>query len=166
MSDGKAKRHANWCRQLISTVIIMRKMTPTEIALAFVDAINSKNIGRLAELMTVDHKFIDGDGSEHVGKDQMKIGWKQHFDLIPDLTLSVSKQFEDKDTVILIGRSNGTIIQNGELKPENSWQVPSVWRVLVKSDKVAEWQLYANQCALHEIYDRIHTVEQIIKPDA
>ncbi len=133
-------------------------MTPTEIALAFVDAINSKDIERLAGLMTDDHKFIDGDGSEHIGKDQMKVGWKKHFELIPDLTLTVSNQFEEKDTVVLFGRSRGTIIQKGKLKPENSWQVPSAWRVLVKSEKVAVWQLYANQCALHEIYDRIYTV--------
>ena len=136
----------------------MRNITRTEIALAFVDAINSKDIERLAGLMTDDHKFIDGDGSECVGRDQMKMGWTKHLELIPDLTLTVSIQFEEKDTVVLLGRSRGTIIQNGELKPKNSWQVPSAWRVIVKSEKVAEWQLYANQCALHEIYDRINTV--------
>jgi ketosteroid isomerase-like protein len=133
-------------------------MTPTEIALAFADAINSKDIERLAELMTDDYKFIDGDGSEYVGKEQMKVGWKEHLELIPDLTLTVLMHFEEKDTVVLVGMSRGTIIQNGELKSENSWQVPSAWRVLVKSEKVVEWQLYANQCALHEIYDRIKTV--------
>lgn len=133
-------------------------MTPTETALAFVSAINAKDIARLAELMTEEHKFIDGDGSEHVGKDGMKVGWKEHFKLIPDLTLSVSIQFEEKDTVILVGKSEGTIIDNGILKKENSWQVPSAWRVVIKSEKVSEWQLYANQCAMHEIYDRINTV--------
>jgi ketosteroid isomerase-like protein len=132
-------------------------MTPTETALAFVRAINSKDVDRLAELMTEDHKFIDGDGSEHVGKVRMKAGWKEHFELIPDLTLSVSIQFEQKDTVVLVGQSTGTIIADGKLKKENSWQVPSVWRVVVKSGKVSVWQLYANQCALHEIYERINT---------
>jgi uncharacterized protein (TIGR02246 family) len=133
-------------------------MTPTEVAIAFVDAINSKDVERLADLMTFDHKFIDGDGSEHVGKEQIKAGWKEHLSLIPDLTLSISAHFEQKNTVVLIGSSSGTIIQDGELKPENSWQVPCAWRVLVESGKVAVWQLYANQSALHEIYDRIRTV--------
>jgi len=132
-------------------------MTPYDVAIAFVDAINSKDVERLADLMTVDHKFIDGDGSEHGGKDQMAPGWKEHLDLIPDLTLSISQHFEENDTVVLLGWSSGTIIQNGELKPENSWRVPCAWRVLVRSEKVAVWQLYANQCALHEIYDRIKT---------
>lgn len=133
-------------------------MTPTEVAFAFVHAINSKDIEHLANLMSENHKFIDGDGSEHVGKEKMKVGWKEHLALIPNLTLSISMHFEEGNIVILLGRSNGTIIQNGELKPENSWEVPCAWRVLVESEKVVEWQLYANQCALHEIYDRINTV--------
>jgi len=131
-------------------------MNSTATALAFVEAINSKDIDGLAELMTEDHIFIDGDGSEYAGKDRMKTGWTEHFKIIPDLKLSISLQFEEKDTVILVGQSKGTIIDQGELKKENSWQVPSAWRVMVKSGKISVWQLYANQCALHEIYDRIY----------
>jgi hypothetical protein len=133
-------------------------MTSAEVALAFVDAINAKNVGRLADLMTAEHKFIDGDGSEYSGRDRLKSGWKEHLELIPDLTLSISRYFEDNDTVVLLGWSSGTIVQDGELKPENSWRVPCAWRVRVESDKAAVWQLYANQCALHEIYDRISSV--------
>lgn len=133
-------------------------MTPIEVALAFVDAINSKDIERLAELMIVDHKFIDGDGSEHVGKEPMLEGWKEHFELIPDLTLVVSETYEQTETVVLLGWSSGTFAQDGELKAENAWRVPCAWRVVVSSQKVAVWQLYANQCALHEIFDRITRV--------
>ena len=132
-------------------------MTPVDVALTFVDAINRKDIELLAELMTVDHKFIDGDGSEHAGKDPMKVGWTEHLALIPDLTLSVSETYEANDTVVLLGWSSGTLVQDGQLKPENAWRVPCAWRVVVESEKVAVWQLYANQCALHEIYDRIRT---------
>jgi hypothetical protein len=133
-------------------------MTPAEVAFAFVEAINSKDIESLASLMSVNHKFIDGDGSEHVGKEHMQIGWKEHLELIPNLTLTISLHFDRENTVVLLGKSSGTITYKGELKPENSWQVPCAWRVLVESDKVVEWQLYANQCALHEIYDRFDTV--------
>ena len=130
-------------------------MTPSEVAFAFVEAINAKDIESLSALMTVNHKFIDGDGSEHVGKVQMKEGWTEHLKLIPDLTLSISRHFVENNTVVLLGQSKGTIIQNGELRPENSWEVPCAWRVLIESGKVAEWQLFANQCSLHMIYDRI-----------
>ena len=133
-------------------------MSPYEVAMAFVEAINAKNVERMASLMTDDHTFIDGDGSEYSGKDRMTIGWKEHLELIPDLTLSIAQHFEENETVVLLGWSSGTIVQNGELKRENSWRVPCAWRVVVESEKVAIWQLYANQCALHEIYDRIKTV--------
>jgi hypothetical protein len=133
-------------------------MTPIEVAMAFVEAINSKNVDRMSNLMTDDHTFIDGDGSEYSGKEQMTTGWKEHLELIPDLTLSIFKQFAENETVVLLGWSNGTIVQDGELKPENAWRVPCAWRVEVESEKVAIWQLFANQCALHEIYDRIKTV--------
>ena len=130
-------------------------MTPTEVALAFVAAINSKDMKELADLMTVGHTFIDGDGSKHEGREQMEAGWKEHLELIPDLTLSISEHFEDNATVVLLGWSSGTIVQDGELRPENAWRVPCAWRVVVESGRVAVWQLYANQCALHEIYDRL-----------
>jgi ketosteroid isomerase-like protein len=133
-------------------------MKAIDIALDFVDAINSKNIERLAELMTDDHTFIDGDGSEYSGKVRMKAGWEEHLELIPDLTLSISEHYVENDIVVLLGWSSGTIVENGELKKENSWRVPCAWRVSVESGKVAVWQLYANQCALHEIYDRIKQV--------
>ena len=103
-------------------------MNPTDVALAFADAINSKDVGRLADMMTVDHRFIDGDGSEHAGKEQMRAGWKEHFGLIPDLTLTISEHFEHKDTVVLLGWSSGTIIEEKKLRPENSWRVPCAWR--------------------------------------
>jgi ketosteroid isomerase-like protein len=133
-------------------------MTPYETSMAFVNAINSKDVELLTNLMTDEHKFIDGDGSEYDGKEQMKAGWTEHLELIPDLTLSISEHYEENDTVVLLGWSSGTIIQKGELKQENSWRVPCAWRVVIELGKVAVWQLYANQCALHEIYDRIRTV--------
>jgi len=95
------------------------RTTPVEVALAFVDAINRKDTDCLAELMTADHKFIDGDGSEHVGKDPRKMGWSEHPALIPDLTLSISDTDSANDKVILLGWSSGTLIQDGEQKPEN-----------------------------------------------
>ena len=133
-------------------------MTPTEVALEFVAAVNTKDLANLANLMSENHKFIDGDGSEHVGKEQMTEGWKEHLKLIPNLSISITMNFQEGNIVVLLGNSKGTIVQNGELRTENSWEVPCAWRVLVESDKVVEWQLYANQCALHEIYDRINTI--------
>jgi len=138
-------------------------MTAFKVAMAFVDAINSKDVDKLANLMTDDHRFIDGDGSMYQGKERMKTGWKEHFELIPDLNISVSDHFEENGTVVLLGWSSGTIIQDGQLKPENAWKVPSAWRVIIESEKVAVWQLHANQHVLLEIYNELKKTEMCLK---
>lgn len=133
-------------------------MIPLEVADAFVAAINSGEVNRLAGLMSPEHMFVDADGSEHVGRDKMKSGWQEYFDLVPDFRIEVSDRFEDKSTVILLGRASGTFVQNGELKLDNHWSVPAAWRVVVDSDLVAIWQLYANQHVMYEILERIGAV--------
>lgn len=118
-------------------------------------AINSGDIDRLVGLMTPEHMFVDADGSEHVGRDQMNTGWQEYFNSVPDFQIEVFDRFEAKDTVVLLGQASGTFMQNGELKPENHWSVPAAWRVVVDSDLVSVWQLYANQHQMHEILERI-----------
>ncbi len=130
-------------------------MTPLEVADSFVAAINSREVNRLVNLMTPEHMFVDADGSEHVGRDQMKSGWQEYFDLVPNFQIQVSDRFDENDTVVLLGRASGTFEQKGQLKPENHWSVPAAWRVVVDSDLVAVWQLYANQHVMHEILERI-----------
>ena len=130
-------------------------MTPLEVAEEFVAAINSGDIDRLVGLMTPEHMFVDADGSEHVGRDQMNTGWQEYFSLVPDFQIEVFDRFEAKDTVVLLGQASGTFVQNGELKPENHWSVPAAWRVIVDSDLVSGWHLYANQHPRHESLARI-----------
>jgi ketosteroid isomerase-like protein len=130
-------------------------MTPLEVADTFVAAINSGEVNRLVSLMTPEHMFVDADGSEHVGRDGMRSGWRAHFELVPDLRIEVSDRFAAADTVVLLGRASGTFVQDGELKPHNHWSIPAAWRVVVDSDLVAVWQLYANQHVMHEILERI-----------
>jgi hypothetical protein len=75
--------------------------------------------------------------------------------MVPDFRIEVTDQFESEGLVVLLGRASGTFVQDGELKPENRWSVPAAWRVVVESDQVAVWQLYANQHPMAVIYDRI-----------
>ncbi|MDH3292155.1 MAG: nuclear transport factor 2 family protein [Gemmatimonadota bacterium] len=130
-------------------------MTPLAVADAFVAAINAGEADGLASLMTPGHMFVDADGSEHVGRDKMKAGWREYFESVPDFQIEISDRLETKNTVVLLGRASGTFVQDGELKPDNHWSVPAAWRVVVDRDLVAVWQLYANQHLMHQIMDRI-----------
>jgi len=90
-----------------------------------VAAINSGETDRLGGLMTPEHMFIDADGSEHAGRDSMRSGWREYFELVPDFRIEVYHRSETADTVVLLGRASGTFVENGELKPDNHWVVPA-----------------------------------------
>jgi ketosteroid isomerase-like protein len=124
-------------------------MPPIEIAENFVSAINAGDVDRMADMMTSNHTFVDADGSQYSGRDRMKTGWQEYIDLVPDFRIEVLDRFEDGDTAVLLGRASGTFVEGGELKPENHWSVPAAWRVLVEADRVAVWQLYADQHRMH-----------------
>jgi ketosteroid isomerase-like protein len=132
-------------------------LTPEKVALSFVEAINSKRIEDLSDLMTDNHTFIDSDGRGYSGRERMREGWLEYFDMVPDFRIEVEETFFRNDTVILTGIAEGTFIQNNTLKHENEWSVPAAWRVVIEDDRVAVWQLYVNPEPMKKILDRIET---------
>jgi uncharacterized protein (TIGR02246 family) len=131
-------------------------MTPTQIAYSFVDAINTGDPDRIAELMTHDHTFIDADGSEHTGREHMRRGWGEYYAMVPDFQIHVIETYASDNTVALFGTAEGTFAEDGELKAHNHWHVPTAWRVVVEDHRVAVWQLYVNPEPMREILDRIN----------
>lgn len=109
----------------------------------------------LAGLMKPDHVFVDADGSEHGGREQMKENWWEFFEMVPDFQIEVSDRFGVNHIAVLQGQAGGTFLQDGEVKAENHWSIPAAWRVIVESASVAVWQIYANQHPVYEIPDRI-----------
>jgi hypothetical protein len=135
-------------------------MMSTEVAHAFVEAINSGDADRLSKWMTEDHTFVDSDGSEHSGREAMRLGWKEHLSMIPDFKIHVKDTFSRDNTVALLGIAEGTFIQDGVLKPENHWTVPAAWRVIVEKERVALWQLYVNPERMVAIFNRIEAARE------
>ena len=119
-------------------------MTPEEVALAFVGAINSTRVEDLAKLMTPDHVFIDSDGTRVCGREKMRQGWTEYFAMVSDYHIEVAEKFVRGDAVVLLGTATGTFHENGVLKPGNRWSVPAAWRAVIDGDKVAVWQVYVN----------------------
>jgi uncharacterized protein (TIGR02246 family) len=52
--------------------------------IAFNEAINRRDVGALAELMTDDHTFVDSAGSVLAGKDEVLAAWEGFFESFPD----------------------------------------------------------------------------------
>jgi ketosteroid isomerase-like protein len=115
-----------------------------EIVLAFVDAINRKDVDRMCELMTDDHLFVDSLGTTGSGREVMRKGWIEYFYMIPDFSISCSEIVQKGNLVGLFGVARGTYAVGGRLLDENRWEMPAAWRAVVRDNLVAEWQVYAD----------------------
>jgi hypothetical protein len=101
--------------------------------------------------MSEDHRFIDSDGSIHPGRDKMREGWKSYFSMMPDFNIICEQIFCDGDSVAFFGRAKGTYTSDGQLKPENKWEVPAAWKAIIRGEKVVEWRTYVNVEPILEI---------------
>ena len=93
--------------------------------------------------MSDDHKFIDSQGNEAVGKETMRAGWIGYFQLFPDYKLEVTDIFVQDDTVGAFGFASGTFQGLNDQK-ENYWRLPASWKAIIKNEKIQVWQIYAD----------------------
>lgn len=119
-------------------------MTSVEVALRFVARINAKDVEGMVVLMTDDHRFVDSLGSAIVGRDRTRRGWEAYFHMVPDYGVEVQETFATGAVVVLVGRARGTYSPDGTLRVQNAWEMPAAWRAVVRGNRVAEWQVYAD----------------------
>ena len=126
-------------------------MSPIEITLQFMDAINAHDAGKLAGLMSDDHVFVDSLGNAVRGREQMKAGWQGYFVFCPDYRVTHEAIFADGTSVAVFGAAGGTIAANGKLPPENKWRTPAAWLAVVANGLVNEWRVYADNKPVYDI---------------
>jgi ketosteroid isomerase-like protein len=128
-------------------------LTPQEVAEKFVSAINAHDVEHLGSLMTSDHRFIDSLGDVVEGRDAMREGWKLYFAMVPDYKLDTRRCFVTEDgatEMILVGMASGSYQSKGIKRPNSSWTTPAAFRAVVRKDKIAEWQVYADNEPIRE----------------
>jgi ketosteroid isomerase-like protein len=133
---------------------MMAGMNPADLALAFVEAINSDEADRIHSLMADDHLFIDSMGTEVRGREEMREGWAGYFAMFPDFQIEVQEAVCDGQTVIMVGAARGTYAADGELHPDNRWSLPAAWRAVIRGDRVAVWQVFADNEPVRQIMRR------------
>ncbi|MGD2248850.1 MAG: DNA alkylation repair protein [Candidatus Methanofastidiosia archaeon] len=116
-------------------------MNTPEIALKFVEYINTQNLNELTQLMTKDHKFIDITGSVEKGRETMRKSWSEYFSMCPEYTIYISEIFVVDNTVTLIGRTTGSHLN---LLPQKEFQDTVIWTATIKNGLVTKWQIYPN----------------------
>jgi ketosteroid isomerase-like protein len=117
---------------------------PLETVLAFLDAINAADLGRICALMSDDHVFVDGLGNHIQGKESMRQGWSGYFQWFPDYRVSHDDIFANGEIVAAFGSAEGTYAKDGKLTQENHWRVPAAWKAVVRNGLLAEWHVYAD----------------------
>ena len=87
-------------------------MSPAETVQRFIDRINAGDVEGLSVLMTTDHRFIDSLGSVIVGRETMREGWRQYFQMVPDYhmkSLALSRMAPRLHFSVLLGERTGVM---------------------------------------------------------
>lgn len=91
-------------------------MDSKHVAIAFVDAINSRDRQALAQLM-----------ANSCGLDI------HHIESLLDYKIAIERIIIDGDTVVLIGTAQGTC---------NA--IPSIWKAKIQNGKIVDWTSYSS----------------------
>lgn len=111
------------------------------IAEAFIAAINEREVGRLGQLMSEDHRFVDAVGIVHAGRETMKSGWEQYFSAFPEYRIEVDTTVGVDGIVAFFGWASGTSKQEPGAGRSRSWRIAAAWKAVVRNGLVAEWQV-------------------------
>lgn len=120
----------------------------------FIDAINEHNVDKICSLMTDDHRFIDSQGNEVVGREKMKAGWIGYFQWFPDYKIEITDSFLNNDTVAVFGFASGTFHGLSSEKG-NYWHLPASWKAVVRDGKICLWQVYADSKIPYDIINKM-----------
>jgi ketosteroid isomerase-like protein len=129
----------------------MSSKEPVAVVLAFLDAINARDVDKLCALMSEDHIFVDGLGNQVRGKESMRKGWTGYFQWFPDYRVSHEEIFSQGEVVAVFGAAEGTYAVKGNLPKENHWTVPAAWKAVVQDGLIKEWRVYADNQAARKI---------------
>lgn len=129
-------------------------MTARQVVKAFMERISAQDVDGLCDLMSEDHTFVDALAYTVVGREAMRKGWQGYFAMVPDYWVEAHQVVTRGEMVAVFGRAGGTYSKDGQLKPENMWEVPAAWLAFVKDDKVVEWRVYADNEPIRKIMGR------------
>jgi limonene-1,2-epoxide hydrolase len=129
-------------------------MTDKEIVQAFVKAINDHDVDKINDLMAEDHVFIDGYGDKHIGKNGMKEGWHNYYQMFPDYVIEITDFFEYNSIFGLFGYACGTYKKIKNKSNINFWKTTAAWKAEVENKKIKHWQVYCDYTRLMEIINK------------
>lgn len=127
------------------------------LVLAYIEKINERDAAGLSAMMTPNFSYIDSLGFHFDGRDAMPDVWERYFSMFPDYTINVTHILREGDIVAALGTARGTYIGDGELLPENAWEIPAAWKATVREGKIAVWHVYADNEPIRRIIEQYKT---------
>jgi ketosteroid isomerase-like protein len=112
----------------------------------FVDLINAHDARAIVARCTADHALIDSLGVRLSGSSQLRQAWETYFALFPDYRVEIEDFASSGNSVLLSGWASATHAASGA-----KWRIPAAWRALVTQDRVAQWQVYADNGPVYRI---------------
>lgn len=122
--------------------------------LEFVEAINDHDVDRVLAMMTDDHVFVDSGGNAIEGKNRQRTPWQRYFEMFPDYHVTVRNVLQENDVVGVFGLATGTLASAGEISYDRSWKLTAAWRAELQGDRIARWQVYADNEPIRRIMAR------------
>jgi ketosteroid isomerase-like protein len=114
-----------------------------------VGRINAHDAAGVVALCTDDHVFTDSLGSELSGLSALEKGWGGYFSLFPDYSIEIQSVASEGSLILACGFASATHIPTGI-----AWRIPSAWRAKISRERVAEWQVYADNKPVYELLTR------------
>ena len=126
------------------------RASPAATVRAFIERINAHDVDGLFELLSPQHAFIDSLGAR-LPYAAAHRAWTGYFGMVPDYWIAVEQTLVDGDLSVVFGRAGGTFVpEGGELRAENRWETPAVWRAVVSGGKLLEWRVYCDNEPIRE----------------
>jgi ketosteroid isomerase-like protein len=130
---------------------VKKPTSPEDVVRAFIDLINAHDNREIFNLKSADFVFVDSGGDRY-GRSQ--VDWGQYYQMFPDYTIRIEEIMTKGDTVVVLGSFSQTYAVNGELREENHYGAPAVWRAIVKRGLVSLWQVYTDHTKTWEIINK------------
>jgi ketosteroid isomerase-like protein len=124
---------------------------PLEIAMDFINRINSGDVDAICELLTAEHIFQDTLGERFIGREQMREGWSAYFKAVTNYQIHAEEFFQTGERLAIFGSASGVYAGNNKPSGGNFWEVPAAWRAVIRDGLVAEWRVYADNQPLRKL---------------
>ena len=113
-------------------------LPPVAAVIGFIDAINRGDVGRLAALMSPDHRLQVLQEPPVTGRDANRDAWQGYVTAFPDYVIYPDRLVRRGNDVAVLGSTTGSHLG---LPDEEEVQLTVIWRATVEDGLLTLWQI-------------------------